>query len=364
MKKTLIALATLSAVTGTAFAQSTVTMSGVLEVAPFSSSKNTVGAETTKSSRTAQHNTWSTSVLNISAVEDLGGGLKASAVMISGVGDGFAARERTLGLSGGFGALRFGRFVPAPISGFHGFSGAGSATLVGSSYGLITGGTAAAPNAIHGQALAETNMERQDNVLQYTSPSFSGLTVNLNIVNNTSDSDLAAKAGKAATTQNGLHVGYSNGPLGLGLATNQATVKAEAATTAAAAATELKSTVNWIGASYNFGVASVFATNATRKSKLGGANAVDVNLMSFGVSAPVGPVTLRASTYSGKDKRSAAASDNFKLSGYQVSANYALSKRTSLIAATGTNDIKRDSGNTTGALRKAQGTTLTVNHTF
>jgi predicted porin len=146
MKKTLIALAALAATT--AFAQSTVTIGGTLEVAPARSTKLTTqtgdnAALTVKGSNLGQHNTWSTSVLSISAVEDLGGGLKASAVMISGVGDGFAARERTLALEGGFGTIRFGRFVTAAAAGFHGFSGAGSATLVGSIYGMSTGSGAA-----------------------------------------------------------------------------------------------------------------------------------------------------------------------------------------------------------------------------
>ena len=368
MKKTLIALAAV-AVSGAAFAQSTVTIGGVLEIAPINNGKVTTqaaGAGTpvvnVKTSSTARHNTWSTSTIGFNVTEDLGGGLRASAVMISGVGDGFAARERTLAVAGDFGTVRFGRFVPAAIAGFHALSGSGSATLAGSMYGLITG-SGAAQNFIHGFDNDRANMERQDNVLQYTSPNFNGFTVNVNVVNNTSDSDAADAVGKVRRSQQGLHVGYSAGPLSLGIATNRAKNTQEAATAAAAAATELRSSVNWIGGSYDFGMARVFAAHVTRDSKLGGAQAVDIRATSLGVSVPLDALTLRASVYRGSDKRAAGAADNMKLSGYQLAGIYALSKRTSIIAATGQNDIKRDGGST-GAARKSQQTTLTVNHTF
>lgn len=382
MKKTLIALAALAA-TGAAFAQSTVTISGVLEVAPVFTAKNTINGVDTKVNRFGAVNTWSTSTLNITGTEDLGGGLKASFVLISGAGSsgslgsgnttsadsGIGNRERTLALSGDFGTVRWGRFVPAAIAGFHGLSGSGSATLAGSMYGLITASPTANSNFIHGldgAGNARANMERQDNVLQYTSPSFNGVTVNVNVVNNTSDtSDTAGGqvVGKTRTSQQGLHVGYSSGPLALGIATNRAKNSLEDTTAVLAAATELRSTVNWVAGSYDFGMARVFAAYVTRDSKLGGAQAVDIKATSLGVSVPLDALTLRASVYRGTDKRSAAATDNMKLSGYQLAGIYALSKRTSLIAATGVNEIKRDSGST-AAPRKSQQTTLTVNHTF
>lgn len=371
MKKTLIALAAV-AVSGAAFAQSSVTIGGTLEIAPFNTSESTVGNTTTKLSRTAQGNTWSTNVLSISGTEDLGGGLRASFVLISDSGQGSTTnsgignRERTLAVAGDFGTVRFGRFVPAAIAGYHGLSGAGSATMAGSIYGLITGGTGAAPNVIHGQPLAAANMERQDNLLQYTSPNFSGFTVNVNY--GTASSDVEGTVGEDRRRQTGLHLGYTAGPLSLGIAVNRLSLNTEGAATDGGilipANSSAKSSVNWVAGSYDFGVARVFAAHATRDASLNGGEFVDAKVTSLGVSVPLDAITLRASVYRGTDKRSSAADDNFKLSGYQVSASYALSKRTAVILATGTNDIKRDSGNTTGALRKLTSTSLTVNHTF
>jgi predicted porin len=372
MKKTLIALATLAAATGTAFAQSSVTIGGTLEVAPIRSTNLTsqTGAVSTavKGSNLGQHNTWSTSVLSISGVEDLGGGLKASLVAISGVGDGFAARERTLGLSGGFGALRFGRFVPAAAAGFHAFTQTGSATLVGSAYGMSTSSTGAVSTATHNPLHDGGAMfERQDNVLQYTSPAFSGVTVNVAMVSNTTDSNAADKVGKVEGKQTSLHLGYAAGPLSAGIGINSRTDSGEAATAAAVAKTDTDLT--WIGVSYNLGMATVGFTNITREAKTatGAAAALtgtDASVNAFGVTVPMGAITLRASAYSGTDKRATGTADNVKLSGNQISAVYALSKRTSLVAATGTNQIKRDGAASTAATRKISGTTLAVNHTF
>jgi predicted porin len=366
----LFALAVLTVSTAS-FAQSTVTIGGTLEVAPVRSTKLTTQtgdlATAVKGSNLGQHNTWSTSVLSIAAVEDLGGGLKASAVMISGVGDGFAARERTLALSGGFGTVRFGRFVPAAAAGFHGFSGAGSATLVGSIYGMSTASTGVIDAATRGNTHNSTaNFERQDNVLQYSSPAFNGFTTNLAIVNNSTDSNATALTGKVEGSQTSVHLGYAAGPFSAGIGFNSRTDSTEGtALTVASTDTDLQ----WIGASYNLGVATVFATNVTREAKTttGGAAALtgtDASVNAFGVSVPMGAMTLRASTYSGKDKQGATAADNMKLSGHQLSVSYALSKRTSLIAATGTNEIKRDGAASTAATRKISGSTLTVNHTF
>jgi len=369
MKKTLIALAVLT-VSSAAFAQSTVTLSGTLEIAPIRSTKLTTGSNAAaevltavKTGNLGQHNTWSTSVLNFTGVEDLGGGLKATAVMISGVGDGFAARERTLALSGGFGTVRFGRFVPAASAGFHAFTQTGSATLVGSAYGMATSSTGAETTATHNPLHNGAAMfERQDNVLQYTSPTFSGLTVNLAMVNNTTDSDAAALTGKVEGKQTSVHLGYSAGPLSAGFGFNTRTDATEGtAATIASTDTDLQ----WIGASYDLGVATFGISSITREAKtvIGGAAAVtgtDASVNAFGVTVPMGAITLRASTYTGKDKRGAADTDNTKLSGNQISAVYALSKRTAIVAATGTNQFKRDGANSVAISRKISGTTLGV----
>ena len=75
MKKTLVALAALASVS--AFAQTTVTLSGNLDVAGAPSSGTQNGAKGT--TFTTGLGTASTSVINLIAVEDLGGGTKVTA---------------------------------------------------------------------------------------------------------------------------------------------------------------------------------------------------------------------------------------------------------------------------------------------
>ena len=75
MKKTLVALAALASVS--AFAQTTVTLSGNLDVAGATSSGTQNGAKGT--TFTTGLGTASTSVINLIAVEDLGGGTKVTA---------------------------------------------------------------------------------------------------------------------------------------------------------------------------------------------------------------------------------------------------------------------------------------------
>jgi len=400
MKKTLIALAALAATT--AFAQSTVTLSGNLEIAPMSTGKVTTGAPgaltTVKSTRTSSPTTWATSTVTLSGTEDLGGGLKANFLLMSGAGAGTGAhttdsttnagdsgignRQRTLGLSGGFGTLTLGRFIPAAAAGFHGFTQTGSATLVGSAYGLSGANSAAGPNGLHTNT---HNFERINNAVQYTSPTMSGFTVNLAIANNTSDSNAATALGKADSKQTSIHIGYVAGPLSAGFGTNTLKSNVEAANqvapialgavggptlgTNAVARSSADSKLQWIGASYNLGVATLGLSNITRDGSATTAAGVkttgtDISVNAFGVTVPMGAITLRASTYSGTDKRGATAADNMKLSGNQISAVYALSKRTSIVVATGTNQYKNDGAASVAASRKAQASTLAVSHTF
>ncbi len=398
MKKTLIALAVLT-VSGASFAQSSVTIGGLLDIAPLSMGKVTTTAKNSdtavgvKSDRTGSPTTWATSVLTISGTEDLGGGLKANFVLVSGAGAGTGAhttdsttnasdsgignRQRSMGLTGDFGALNVGRFIPAAAAGFHGFTQTGSATLVGSAYGMSTANSSSSPNGLHTNS---HNFERINNVVQYTSPTMSGFSVNLAIANNGNDSDASAATGKADSHQTSFHIGYAAGPLSAGFGVNTLKSNVEAAegkaavadtsfTVKAIDATSANSHLQWIGASYNLGVATVGLSNIHREGKntdkLGAETTdTDINVNAFGVTVPMGALTLRASVYAGTDKRGEGDADNMKLSGNQISAVYALSKRTAIVAATGTNEYKRDGEASRAATRKAQATTLTLNHTF
>lgn len=143
MKKSLIALAVLAA-SGAALAQSNVTIYGVADV--------WLGTVDTGVSQ-SQINDGGVagSRLGFKGSEDLGGGLKANFVLEqgldlpSGAATGFS-RESSVGLSGGFGAVKIGRFTTAydDVSGAatHGFD----SELAAANYIWASVGYTARPN--------------------------------------------------------------------------------------------------------------------------------------------------------------------------------------------------------------------------
>lgn len=110
MKKTVLALAALAAVSTSALAQSSVTIYGVLDA----SLENVKGEDSV--TRVSSDN-FNSSRIGFRGIEDLGGGLKAkftleSAVNVDTGGSGsgtFWGRSAWAGLEGGFGELRLGR---------------------------------------------------------------------------------------------------------------------------------------------------------------------------------------------------------------------------------------------------------------
>jgi predicted porin len=373
MKKTLVALAALAATS--AFAQSTVTMSGSLDFGVMNNGKVTVdtGANTnetsTKTSQTSQLNSWTTNQLSIQGTEDMGGGTKASFTVNSGMAQGaLGSRDTFLALENATtGKVQFGRFVASSALGYHGLSGSAS-TAVGSVYGLSSAGTGAGSAAqvdrFGGAArMTAGDFERGDNKIQYTSPSMNGFSFSANYAKNTSDASATDNLTKA--NQSGVGLGYAQGPLTLGFGTNTRKVAAEAG------ANTIDGKLNWLGASYDLGAATVYATRVTRKDTTKviatsvDTNNFDAKVNQFGVKVPMGQYTFSASTYKGKDSRDAAdANDNVKLSGRQLSVQYAMSKRTSIYALTGLNKIARDADAGTATNRKQTVSMVGLLHTF
>jgi predicted porin len=390
MKKTLIALAAVAAATG-AMAQATI--SGVLDFGAVNNGKTT----TTAAGGTAQTNVkqagrdregLTPSQIVFSATEDLGGGLKATALFSQRAQTGFAERDTHITVSGGFGSVRVGRYQPATnIQGV--FEGSlttmtpGSTNDIVDGTGLTQAGATPAASAALGGAF-----DRQSGVLQYTSPSFNGLTASIVYINNSEDSDAANRGGKSKISQNGIVLNYTQGPLQVAFSTSNRKVEREAAPavastclgvevgapllagcstgSAAVTARQVKADMDVLGASYDFGVAKVSGAVIKRKDRntTAGTTENDISINSVGVSVPMGAFTLTASTYSGKDKRGSAAADDMKMSGNQLGVTYALSKRTTVYAITGKNEIKRDNAGTTQVATKTTGTSIGIRHNF
>ncbi|MDP1612078.1 MAG: porin [Sulfuritalea sp.] len=206
MQKKLIALAVAGLVSGGAFAQSNVTISGAMDLGLEAISANgATVANTNATSRTRVTN--NTSWIRFSGAEDLGGGLKAVFQIEQDVngdttGGAFASRNTYVGLAGGFGTAIIGRYDVHYTShmGVVDWGSSGAMPHAANTLNII--GQVNGVGVIGG---------RLDNVIAYISPSFGGLTAQLGYT-----------AGSESTTPNlpakdnawNLFLKYGNGPIG------------------------------------------------------------------------------------------------------------------------------------------------------
>lgn len=256
MKKTLIALAAVAA-TSAAFAQSSVTLSGTVDVG-FQDVGGPNSPLTMVSSRLGTSN-WT-----ISGTEDLGGGLKA----IFKVSTSFNADDGTtagnvlgnndmfVGLQGGFGTLKLGRS----------FNPTFNLALTANSTKGVTGYQTRNNNV-------DTDGVYISNQVLYTTPNFGGFSAQVSFA----PSEVAG-----ASSHRGIGLSYAAGPVAVNLAHSK-----QAATVPGATVNAL----NLFAASYNFGVAKVLFTISDRSNV---ASDLDTD-WALGVTAPVGPGEVWAS---------------------------------------------------------------------
>jgi len=354
MKKSLIALAVMAA-SGAAMAQSSVSIYGFLDVGVAKVKGGEVGVNNTNyvvpvsQSATGLANGFARSALTTSAMgfrgtEDLGGGMTASFNLQTGgldLSTGSAAlafsREANLGLSGGFGAIKIGRSVSTMCASACSFD-----------YNYISTGSAYAVIGLSAANIKASS--RRSNQIEWTTPALmKGLTARISIIpkgdavedstfSQTLGSATAGREYKAATT---LALNYAAGPLSVAYVSEGANSNNTATRRA-----------QFIGASYDFGVARVAASHVINDTKGGGGNVGTTSLHSvagatsgkgFGVSlaAPIGAATVGI--------QHARNSEN-DVSATEVFARYSLSKRTELYSLY---------TSTSGTAAKVVGTALT-----
>jgi len=290
MKKTLIALAAVAA-TGAAFAQSSVTLYGVADVAVGKTNQAGLGNANDKFQAIASNVLNNgTSRFGLRGTEDLGGGLKAGFNFEGGLslatgagnlsGGQLFSRAANMSLMGGFGEIRAGRSLTPSFYSVASWELTGTAnySVVANQFNFAGAGP------------------RDSGLIMYRSPSFGGLTVDLGTV----------LAGNAVYTGGTPAVGkskmdlaatYAAGPLTVSLGYNKVS------------GTEKNVA---LGGKYNFGafaVAASYQDPATAKKGY-----------TLGVTAPMGPLTLTADI--------ARATDGGKNTDFLLEAKYALSKRT------------------------------------
>lgn len=291
MKKSLVALAVLGMVAGTAAAQSSVTLFGVVDLAARYTkagglNKKELAADGSSSSR-----------LGVRGVEDLGGGLKAGfwlehsfAGDTGAQGDAarFWGRRATVSLMGGFGEVRLGRAKTSTrlvIDDFDAFSttGLGDATKI---YRTLGG--------------ADT-YNRADNQVAYIAPNMGGFYAS---------ADVGAGENTIGKRYFGFRVGYKAGALN---------VSGGAQSTQGLLTENVKLAA--VGASYDFGMAKVNAL-VTRNQYM----ATRQTIVTVGATVPVGASGSFVAQFSNANANTSANEARLLTAGYQ----HSLSKRTGL----------------------------------
>jgi predicted porin len=338
MKKSLLALAVLGAFAGVASAQSSVTLFGIVDVnlrqiKNGSVKQKQMGQDGINSSR-----------IGLRGVEDLGGGLSAS-FWIEGATNPDTGtptgqswqRRSTVSLSGGFGEVRLGRdytatFLNVTTYDPFGTNGVGSFTNV----------------SINGLGTNSGTYVRSNNMVAYFLPSGLGGLYGMVQV---SAQEAAAPNGNK---YQGARVGYAAGPINVSAAYG----KTETGTP------DLK--VMSVGASYNFGVATIQGVYEQLK-----ADARKQKTFLIGTVVPLGQGELHASfdkaDQSGNAVQNAADADQIAV-GYV----YNLSKRTAMYGTysriknkgTANFSVATINGAPTGAGLKSEGLELGVRHSF
>lgn len=335
MKKKIFAATMLAAFAGSASAQSSVSIYGIVDAAFVAESGGAAGSLKKLSSGVG-----SGSRLGFKGTEDLGGGLSALFVLENGfnadtgtMGQGglMFGRQAYVGLSGGFGTATFGRqYTPQFLT-----------VLAADPFG--TGSAGNAPNILP----LTGSGSRMDNTFKYVTPNFNGVT-----------GEVAYGFGEvagdnSAARQLGVALAYARGPLVVRLGhhnrnNDTATVKNTA---------DGKNTL--LAASYDFGIAKAHlaygANKGTNSGTLRNATnpygsaiaptpSTDSNDVLLGVTVPFGTNRLMAS-YIRKNDKTAFNQDADQLAlGYF----YGLSKRTDLYAVYARINNKNGAGYTVG----------------
>ena len=319
MKKSLIALAALAATAS--FAQSSVTLSGNLDFAAANVSGNAKG---TSIATTGGAST--TSVINIIAVEDLGGGMKATAkygidprnlsndngvangaaVATGGMSSTFNRDELFVGIEGAFGNVRLGS--PNSIGLTTYLSASPLGTGVGSGYGTTAG---------------DYSNVRYDRSARYDSPNMAGFSFSALYAPGADQPTTSAVYGNNnKVTELGLS--YVNGPLSIGYANIAQAKQTNAGTTIAViGANSAKTSVNILAASYKMGDTTLSAGWNDGDAKTRAAAAVATKGYRVGLRQDIGAIALIAS-YAQQETASATPTPKEKVTGLR--ADYNLSK--------------------------------------
>lgn len=295
MKKSLLALAALTAFAGVASAQSSATLFGIVDLS-LNSVKN--GSQSMKLMSSNQLNS---NRLGFRGVEDLGGGLKAGFWIEGGMdsdtgGTGQTWQRRsTVSLMGSFGEIRFGRDYTASFWNYTYFDPFG------------TNGLGNVLNTVSTLGSGATTLVRANNTVSYFLPAMGGLYGQLQVA-----------AGENTTGNKfiGGRIGYAAGPVNVAGAWGK--------TEKSGAMVDDYTDINF-GASYNMGFMTLMGQYSKREY-----STLDSKTMLFGVLVPMGGGTFKASYVKSSGTSTALTPDLYDATQFAIGYQYDLSKRTAL----------------------------------
>jgi predicted porin len=345
MKKSLVALAVLAA-SGATMAQSSVTMYGIVDLYMASLSVTDQPSQLNMLSGGVSGSRW-----GLKGSEDLGGGLKANFTLEQGfsadtgaagglanstttgaavAGNAAFSRYAYVGLSGGFGEVKFGK------------TGTAYDDVNGASNGVFDSALSPTNGSVAGVFRSTNYNWNPANTLYYTSPSMGGVT-------GTFSYTLGEDKGPAvnASSITSFNVQYAGGPVAAQLAYQKEDVQTSTNDTA----------YTRLGASYDLGVAKLMGSYG-KVANVANVSGADTTEYQFGVDYPLASNMVLSGSFAHSSDNKAAGDATRK--GYGFGLAYILSKRTTAYGGfvSGTTTPKVGADTTTKALA------VGLKHTF
>lgn len=322
MQKKIIALAVAGLMSGAAFAQTNVTISGVLDVGV-----NNAKREGRSASNNAAYNNTATSNIAFRATEALGGGMNAGMYFetdITGGSTNFADFQRFVFINGGFGELSLGQrtnfsTTTATVAQPFGTAMGGGYS---SAFGRLRGDAFNAQGKIAtgGTTLLGNRDVRADGSVRYDSPNFAGFTAGLSW--RPKNEGLDANETTASIGHLNLGLNYANGPIRVSYAYAKISNN-----DLGASLFDSSTKHNLLGANYTIGAFTLYGGYTTSKADTAVAAGNEANSRSWNIAAKwaaTANIDLMANYLKDNDKL--AANDDRKLIG--LGMDYKFSKRT------------------------------------
>jgi len=378
MKKSLFALAAVTAFAGAAQAQSSVTVYGILDVGVAggnlrSANNSIANSSISKTGLGVSNGAESTNRIGFRGTEDLGGGMSAFFTVEQSIDVNAASivnsngnRQTFAGLkSNGLGSISAGtQYTPiheaAAASDAAGLNNMAGNIIYPNSTGVAAAKITLTTVSVNALGALDNNASytvRQSNSVVLKTDAFAGFTARGMIVANSSNTTQTAAATGGASNKQGYGIGVDYAWQKLNVTANYQTFKANGPSTVGTAATNVVmagvqgsdvagvnsiDSQQYYAANYDFGILKAYAQYVNRKVSA----AIDTTFYQtysagqIGVRAPISSkLSVFASGGTGKYGAYGQALPKNNLSAMQLGADYYLSKRTNLYAIYGQTSV-------------------------